>query len=50
MKNQNKMSIAKAMGPFRDPQADSWLSGLRSVVSTEPPLKGLGYIIHSDKS
>ena len=32
-KYQNKTSI----GPFRDSQAPSWLSGLQTDVPTEPP-------------
>jgi hypothetical protein len=36
-KNQNKLtSMAKAMGPFRDLQAPSLLSGPRKDVPTEP--------------
>jgi hypothetical protein len=29
--------MVKAMGPFRDSQAHSWLLGLRTDVPTEPP-------------
>ena len=36
-KNQNKASMAKAMGPFRDSQAPSWFSGHLSDVPTEIP-------------
>ena len=42
-KNQNKTSVAKSMGPFRDSQAPFWLTGPRSDVATEPPLIGTGY-------
>ena len=35
-KNQNKTSMVKAMGPFRDSQAPSWLFGSRTDVPTEP--------------
>jgi hypothetical protein len=35
--NQNKMSMAKATGPFRDSQAPSWLSGPRTDATAEPP-------------
>ena len=37
MKNQNKMFMAKDMGPFGDSQAPSWLSGPQIDVPTEPP-------------
>jgi hypothetical protein len=37
-KNQNKTSVAKSMGPFRDSQAPFWLSVPRTDVATEPPL------------
>ena len=36
-KNQNKTSMAKAKGPFRDSQAPSRLSGPRTDVPTELP-------------
>ena len=36
--NQNKTSMAKAMGPFRDSQAPSLLSGL--MYRLNPPLIG----------
>ena len=36
-KNQNKTSMVKAMGPFRDSRASSWLPGPRTDVPTEPP-------------
>ena len=29
--------MAKATGPFRDLQAPSWLTGLRTDVPAEPP-------------
>ena len=32
--------MAKAMVPFRDSQAPSWLSGPRTDVPSEPPLIG----------
>ena len=32
------MSMAKAMGPFRDSQAPSWLSWPQTDVSAEPVL------------
>jgi len=32
------MSMAMAMGSFRDSQASSWLSEPRTVVPDEPPL------------
>ena len=31
------MSMAKAMGPFRDSQAPSWLSGHWAEIPAEPP-------------
>ena len=31
------MSMAKAMEPFRDSHAPSWLSGSPTDVQTEPP-------------
>jgi hypothetical protein len=34
-KNQNKISMAKAMGPFRDSYASSWFSGYRTDVPAE---------------
>ena len=39
-KNQNKMSMAKGMGPFRNSQSLSWLSGPWTDVPAEPPLIG----------
>ena len=39
-KNQNKMSMAKVMRPFRNSQSPSWLSGPRTDVPAEPPLIG----------
>jgi hypothetical protein len=39
-KNQNKTSIAKAMGSFRDSQVPSWLSGPQTDVPAEPPVIG----------
>jgi len=36
-KNQNKTSMAKALGPFRDSQAPSWQSGSQTDVPAEPP-------------
>jgi len=36
MKNQNKTSMAKAMGPS-EITGPSWLSGLRTDVPAEPP-------------
>lgn len=36
-KNQNKTSMAKAMGPFRYSQTPSWFLGPRTNVPTEPP-------------
>ena len=38
MKNLNKMSMAKAMGPFRDSGAPSWLSVTQTDVPAKPPL------------
>ena len=35
-KNQNKISMAKALGLFRDSQAPSWVSGPRTNVPAEP--------------
>ena len=32
--------MAKVIGPFRDSQSPSWLSGLRTNVQTEPPFIG----------
>ena len=37
-KNQNKISMIKARGPFRDSQAPSWLFGPWTNVPAEPPL------------
>ena len=39
--------MAKAMGPFRDSQAPSWLSGPRADIPAEPPLVALhnGYVL-----
>jgi hypothetical protein len=37
-KNQNKMSMAKVMGLFRN--SPTWLSGPRTDVPAEPPLIG----------
>jgi hypothetical protein len=39
-KNQNKMTMAKVMGPFKNSQSPSWLSGPRTDVPAEPPLIG----------
>ena len=44
------MSMAKAMGPFRDSQAPSWLSGPRTDVpaktlSNRPCMKAIWVII-----
>jgi len=36
-KNLNKTSMVKAMGPFRDSQTPSWLSGPLTDVPSEPP-------------
>jgi hypothetical protein len=35
-KNKNKTSMAKDMGPFRDSQALSWLSGPQTDVPAKP--------------
>ena len=32
--------MVKTIGPFRDSQAPSWLSGPRTDVPAEPPLIG----------
>jgi len=37
MKNQNKMTMVKAKGPFKDSGAHYWLTGTRTDVSSEPP-------------
>jgi hypothetical protein len=37
IKNLNKTSMVKDIGPFRDSQAPSWLSGPQTDVPTEPP-------------
>ena len=39
-KNQNKTSMTKAIGPFRDSQAPSQFSGPQTDVPAEPPLIG----------
>ena len=39
-KKQNKMSMAKVMGPFRNSQSLSWLSEPWTDVPAEPPLIG----------
>ena len=39
-KNQNKTSMTKAMGPFRDSQTPSWLSGPGPMYRRKPPLIG----------
>ena len=36
-KNKNKTSMAKDMGPFRDSQALSWLSGPQTMYRLNPP-------------
>jgi hypothetical protein len=39
-KNQNKMTMAKVMGPFKNSQSPSWLSEPRTDVPAEPPIIG----------
>ena len=34
--NKNKTSMARTMGPFRNSQNPSWLSGPRTDIPTEP--------------
>jgi hypothetical protein len=45
MKNLNKMSMAKAMGPFRDSGAPSWLSVTQTDSLNNPPYRILIYFL-----